>query len=141
MGRMCIACRDCGNVYGKWRPRCPTCGTVNSEPTQEGLETMTREEQMGLKGRVRRPKPPKEKKIRVVKRPCSMCGAGGAKNLCLVCGKSMHKHCLSIHERKCKFEPESKPITCDDVGQEHEWHEQPGEPPYDVCFRCGARTE
>lgn len=25
------------------------------------------------------------------------------------------------------------------IGCEHEWHEQPGEPPVDVCMHCGSQ--
>ena len=133
MGLMTIVCKDCAHAYGRWRPRCPACGTVNPEPMQAAVDAMTAEERTGQRGRVRMPRPPKERKPRVIKRPCVMCGLGGAKRVCLICGASMHRHCLTVHERRCKFEF----VSCEDVGKEHDFIEQPGEPPVDVCNQCG----
>lgn len=31
--------------------------------------------------------------------------------------------------------------TCEHAEDEHEWEEQPGEPPVDVCTSCGATRE
>jgi hypothetical protein len=30
-------------------------------------------------------------------------------------------------------------VECDE--DDHDWQEQPGEPPIDVCFKCGAVRE
>jgi ribosomal protein L37E len=95
---MTLICKDCGDQYGRWRPRCPACGTVNPEPEQEALEVMSRQERSKVRKFPVAPKAPK-----LVKKPCHVCGLGGAKNLCLVCGFVMHKSCRSIHELRCKF--------------------------------------
>lgn len=114
-----LICKDCSHQYGRWRPRCPACGTPKP------VEEIRREVKLTTKQRERKP--------RMIKKPCAMCGLGGAKRLCLVCGASLHRHCLTVHERRCKFEF----VSCEDVGKEHDFIEQPGEPPVDVCNQCG----
>lgn len=82
--KMTVIC-ECGNEYGRWRPRCPACGT--SIPVEQ-IQTIAA-----------RINPPRQKKA--VKDPCILCHRKKAKIVCPQCGERAHKGCLALHLPIC----------------------------------------
>lgn len=93
----------CGNVYGRWRPRCPACGTTNDQQAS----ALAAPDQGGATG----PRKPREKKS--AQNPCVLClrrvkgkRVKGtltrlAPTRCPHCNECVHRECLEVHRGPC----------------------------------------
>lgn len=61
---------------------------------------------------------------------------------CGDCGRTAHDllmgQCAICNKRICATCAEGHTCDPDDINCEHDWQEQPGEPPVDTCSHCGA---
>lgn len=82
--KMTVECQ-CGNVFGRWRPRCPACGEATPyaaiQPVAQRPAAVRREKR--------------------VKDPCILCHRKKAKVACPQCGERAHKGCLVLHLPIC----------------------------------------
>lgn len=98
MVRVCDGHGGCGNEYGRWRPRCPACGTLNDKP----IETFNAPA-LKTSGRSTKERKDPEDACIVCRR--SSCGT----RRCPHCEELIHKPCLRMHAQDCaRFQHERR---------------------------------
>ena len=101
---MTMACPECGDQFGLWRPRCPACGwTVPYDVRQKALEPGERA------GTERKSKSEKKTRIPDQKKAnqCILCRRKAKPTKkstmrCPHCSEPVHVVCFRMHEEPCK---------------------------------------
>lgn len=92
--KVTLICKCCGNQYGKFRHRCPACGTHTPASQLETFNTPRAVQAAPAKPRKAREQKPK-------KNECILCRRAGAKAQCPHCNERIHPGCLSLHATDC----------------------------------------
>jgi hypothetical protein len=97
--KMTRACKDCGEIFGLWRARCPACGTeVPADERVKYLEARADESA---------PKKRKRKQKERARDECILCYRRGAKEQCPHCEEPVHRNCRVVHVEACaRFQEE-----------------------------------
>lgn len=91
---MTIACKDCSFEYGRWRPRCPACGTLAPD---NAMKPFNPPAQLAPR-REREPKQPRAD-------GCVLCQRRvkpKQEARCPHCNERVHKNCLPLHQVPCQ---------------------------------------
>lgn len=94
-----IACSACKHQFGRWRMRCPACGTSNDQRQSlaeavDSFMAKDRPTDARVKPAVQREKPRRADE-------CIFCRRGKSDTTCPECAEPIHKRCMSIHTPSC----------------------------------------
>jgi Zn finger protein HypA/HybF involved in hydrogenase expression len=102
--KMTIDCGTCGDQYGRWRPRCPACGTQTPASAFDRAAELLKPPRESRAKRERERKPHEcilcRKRVKANKKGTS----------CPHCNEPIHVACLELHRNAClqfQFEREA----------------------------------
>ena len=99
-----VTCRDCRQQYGRWRMRCPSCGTSNDQ--RVGLADAVAAFHAKDNPTEARIKPPAYVKPVVKQRAadeCIFCRQHVKDGMtCTSCQEPLHRRCVNIHMASCR---------------------------------------
>ncbi len=91
--KLTVICPTCQNQFGKWRPRCPACGTPYHAPASFNVARVQERKRRDPVARVAKQEP---------KNACIACHRRGGKKTCPHCNERAHPSCLVLHVPECQ---------------------------------------